>query len=181
MRSLVGLILIVAACTACAAISDQNSIVRPPAEVVGDTVVIPEELAADFDYMQEHAGDLGDIYASGSLSTLPLNRRRAITYLYFYGLQPDDWSHDSLGLLTFWTLKNHNDATVVSIAAQLGFVVDKDELYLGSESEPGQSSYWLLRSTGMTLGEAAWYADWITSRYSGDFMYVEPARLVSAN
>lgn len=136
--------------------------------------MLPPELVNEFQELKANLSS--DEYTDASLlADWSIERRRALGYVFADGLRPQDWNHSEFELISFPGIAGSADDSVEEIAEQLGFVV-AEELYL----EPSQKTFYRLTvPTELSLGEAAWYIDWMISNYSTKIMYANPSFLLS--
>jgi hypothetical protein len=166
---LVLLVMLVAGCTSG---SPDSRLVEPPISVKTDSVVVPGELASEFAFLNANLSS--DVYTDpNQVSNWSLERHRALGYVFTSGMRPEDWSHHEIELITFTGVENSRDELISDLAQRLGFEI-VEEIFL-----EGPSLYTISSPRELTLGEAAWYIDWMISNYSTEIMYANPSMLLS--
>jgi len=145
-----------------------------PAEYNSDTVVVPPDLADKFAAIVNGKSGI-DWYADPR--TIPLDWRRARQYwTWTVGPDPENdlvfqLDPRDLTLLTMSTSRAHGDFVASELTPLMGYKIDRRYFTVNDERAHYHMFY---QGQSITLGEAAWLADWALRSFPDDVAEVDP-------
>jgi len=149
------------------------SFTPPPADI-GDTVIVPPELQAEYDRLvasQAHPS------LPANLEQMTLIERRALG-MYIVATSLDiDVIH--LTLITSLDRKERATNTAFQLIDQLGMLHIIEGTEIGTVNR--QKDWWIgLWFDGRkSRGEIAWYGDWVLRNYPEDFLIYNEGQVIS--
>jgi len=146
-----------------------------PAKYVSDTTVIPKELVGTYE-QQINATPLIDDFNEDQVKSLPLLTRRARVYLQYPHTSPNSSAALTISLHTFTGVANQYDGVVQEICAAAGYEIIYADYFDKLSWHPfyHHSRYTIRSRRALSVGEAAWIADWIITHYGDSIQNAYP-------